>query len=182
MVAPFLLAIALISGDVPTIAPPCLPMASAQRNPAPSAFKDHRELREAIGDQMPHAKTMVMLYGAGGHLVTEQYSIILVRAANGIWRGSAVGRSQIWVKDAPFIPMDRVDWVLDNASSRELDDAISRRCPSDGKASSKPSDAGVPPLGSMTERIDVIMPGHSLSTFYADEGGEQMAKLIRPRK
>jgi len=181
MVAPFLLAIALVSGDGSTIAPPCLPTVSAQLNPAPSAIEDHRELREAIGDQMPHARTMVMLYGAGGHLVTEQYSIILVRAANGIWRGSAIGRSQIWVKDAPYIPMDRADWVLDKAAGRELDDAISRRCPFDRKPLAKPSDAA-PPLGSVTERIDVIRPGHSSSTFYADEGGGQMAKLIRPRK
>ncbi|RYE93841.1 MAG: hypothetical protein EOO77_44975, partial [Oxalobacteraceae bacterium] len=100
----------------------CLPAAVLQ--PTPSAIEDHRALRKAIGEPMPQSPTMVMLYGKGGHLATEEYSIILVRTANGIWQGTAVGRSQIWIKDAPYTPMNRAEWVLDKATGLQLDRAI----------------------------------------------------------
>lgn len=73
---------------------------------------------------MPPAPTMVMLYGRGGHLSTEEYSVILSRGVDNVWRGTAVGRSQIWIKDAPYTLMKRIEWVLDNDKARQLDDAM----------------------------------------------------------
>lgn len=124
---------------------------------------------------------MVMLYGKGGHLATEEYSIILVRTANGIWQGTAVGRSQIWIKDAPYTPMDRVEWVLDEATGLQLDRAIHRRCPASRKGG-KVADAGPPPLGFVGENIDVVVPGNAPTTFTSEEGEGTIAALIRPPK
>jgi hypothetical protein len=129
---------------------------------------------------MPQSPTMVMLYGKGGHLSTDEYSIVLVREADGTWRGTAVGRRQIWVQNAPYTPMKRIEWSLDKDAARRLDGAIAHRCPSDHKAATPPAGSGVPSRGIMTERMDVITPGHVSSTFYAEEGGSKIASLIRP--
>jgi len=179
MIALFLLAIAPVTGNASTNSP-CLPVASAVSKPTVSAIEDHRTLRKAIGEPMPQSPTMVMLYGKGGHLSTEEYSIIVVRSADGTWRGTAVGRSQIWVKDAPYSPMKRAEWALDKAAGLQLDDAISHGCASGGKTAAKPADSGPPPRGFVPERIDVVTPGHAPSTFYSEEGEGKIAALIRP--
>jgi hypothetical protein len=128
---------------------------------------------------MPQSPTMVMLYGKGGHLSTEEYSIILVKAADGIWRGTAVGRSQIWIKDAPYSPMKRVEWVLNEMAGRQLDAAISHPCLLT-QPSARSANAGPPPIGFIPERIDVLVAGHTPSTFYSEEGDAKIAALIRP--
>ena len=179
MIELLLLAIAPVAGNAST-GPLCLPVASATSNPTASAIEDHRALRKAIGEPMPQSPTMVMLYGKGGHLSTSEYSIVVVRAADGTWQGTAVGRSQIWIKDAPYSPMQRADWVLDKAAGPQLDEAISRRCPAGRQAIDKPADSGPPPLGSVPERIDVVTPGHAPSSFYSEEGEGKIAALIRP--
>lgn len=180
MIALFLLAVAPVTGNA-SANPPCLPVASAVSKPTASAIEDHRTLRQAIGEPMPQSSTMVMLYGKGGHLSTEEYSIIVVRSADGTWRGTAVGRSQIWVKDAPYIPMRRAEWTLDKAAGVQLDDAIAHRCASGSKTAAKPANPVPPPRGFVTERIDVVMPGHAPATFYSEEGEGKVAALIRPQ-
>ena len=179
MIELFLLAIAPVAGNAST-GPLCLPVSSATSKPTASAIEDHRALRKAIGEPMPQSPTMVMLYGKGGHLSTSEYSIDVVRAADGTWQGTAVGRRQIWIKDAPYSPMQRADWALDKAAGLQLDEAISLRCPAGRKATDKPADSGPPPLGSVTERIDVVTPGHAPSTFYSEEGEGKIAALVRP--
>lgn len=179
MIALFLLAIAPVTGNVSTNSP-CLPVAPAVSKPTASAIEDHRTLRQAIGEPMPQSSTMVMLYGKGGHLSIEEYSIIVVRSADGIWRGTAVGRSQILVKDAPYIPMKRTEWALDEAAGLKLDDAMSHRCSSGGKAAAKSADLSPPLRGFVPERIDAVTPGHAPSTFYSEEGDGKVAALIRP--
>ena len=179
MIELLLLAIAPVAENAST-GPLCLPVASATSNLTASAIKDHRALRNAIGESMPHSPTMVMLHGKGGHLSTSEYSIVVIRAADGTWRGTAVGRSQIWIKDAPYSPMQRADWVLDKTTGLQLDEVISRRCHAGRKAIDKPNDSGPPPPGSMLERIDVVTPGHAPSTFYSDEREGKIAALIRP--
>jgi len=181
MITLFLLAIAPVTGNASANLP-CLPVTSAVSKPTSSAIEDHRTLRKAIGEPMPQSPTMVMLYGKGGHLSTEEYSIIVVRSADGTWQGTAVGRSQIWVKDAPYSSMKRAEWVLDKAAGLQLDGAISHRCASDRKTAVKPADSGPPPRGFVAERIDVVSPGHAPSTFYSDEGEGKVAALIRPQR
>lgn len=159
--------------------PPCVPVASDHLAPTSSAIDDHRALRKALGEPMPQAPTMVMMYGRGGDLSTDEYSIVLARGADNVWHGTAVGRTQIWVKDAPYTPMKRMEWVLDEDQGRQLDDAISRRCPFDRSAASA-NNSGPPPIGYIARRIDVIQPGQTAITYYASEGDGKVASLIRP--
>jgi len=180
MIALLLLAIAPVAGNASSS--PCLPVASATSKPTASAIEDHRALRKAVDEPMPQSPTMVMLYGKGGHLSTEEYSIVVVRAADGTWQGTAVGRSQIWIKDAPYSPMKRAEWVLDKAAGLELDDAISHRCPSGREPAAKAADTGPPPRGYVPELIDVVTPGQAPSTFYSEAGEGKIAALIRPRR
>ena len=177
MIELLLLAIAPAAGYAST-SRPCLPVAPATAKPTTSAIENHRALRKALGEPMPRSPTMVMLYGEGGHLSTDEYSIIVVRATNGTWHGTKVGRSRIWIEDAPYSPMLRADWILDKATGLQLDKAITRRCPSNREAT---TDSGPPPLGIVPELIDVMTPGHAPSTFYSEEDDGKIAALIRPQ-
>ncbi len=158
---------------------PCIPIASDNLAPTSSAVADHQALRKAMGEPMPHARTMVMLHSRGGHLSTEEYSIVLARGGDGAWHGTAVGRSQIWVKDAPYSPMKRIEWALDRNKGRELDAALSRRCPFDRSAAGVDTSTP-PPRGLISERIDVIQAGRTPVTYYATQGDGKIAALIRP--
>lgn len=160
-------------------AAPCVPVASDYLAPTSSTIDEHKALRKALGEPMPQAPTMVMMYGRGGHHATTEYSVVLVREADNVWHGTAVGRSQIWVKDAPYTPLKRKEWALDEEQSRQLDNAISRRCPFDQSAASA-NDSGPPPLGFISRRIDVVQPGQAPITFSASEGDGKFASLIRP--
>lgn len=158
---------------------PCIPVASDNLAPTPSAVADHKTLRKALGEPMPQVPTMVMLYGSGGHLSTQEYSIVLARGNGGLWHGTAVGRSQIWVMDAPYSPMKRREWILDRNKGGELDAALSRRCPFD-RSAVQVDTSEAPPLGTMSERIDVIQAGRTPVTYYATQGDGKIASLIRP--
>lgn len=122
---------------------------------------------------------MVMLHGEGGHLATEEYSIIVARSADGLWRGTAVGRSRIWVEDAPYTPMKRAEWILDKATSQKLDSAIDRTCPFD-RSAADPARSGPPPLGYVSEMIDIVEAGQVHHSFYVEAGGAGIAALVRP--
>ncbi len=159
--------------------PPCVPVASDDLAPTSSAIEDHKALRKALGEPMPTAQTMVMAFGRGGHLSNGEYSVILAQDANNVWNGTAVGRGRISVKDAPFVPMKRIEWVLDKERSEKLEGAISRRCPIDRSVALN-RESGPPPLGYISERIDIILPGQSTLTYYASEGDGKIASLIRP--
>jgi len=121
---------------------------------------------------------MVMLYGAGGHLSTQQYSIIVARGDDGVWRGTAVGRSQIWLEDAPFRPMQRAEWTLDAQSGHQLDDAISGFCRRDLKAG-KTQPTLAPPLGFILETIVIVTPERGDISYFADKD-DPIAALVRP--
>lgn len=158
---------------------PCIPIVADHLASTPSAIADHKALRKALGEPMPEAPTMVMMYGRGGHLQTTEYSVILARGAHHTWRGTAVGRTQIWVKDAPYTPMKRIEWELDKDKARRLDDAIAHRCRFDRSAAqanySSPTAAG-----SISQRIDVVQPGHAPMTYGAPDGDGTIASIIRP--
>jgi hypothetical protein len=142
MIGLFFLASASVAD--PTIAiPVCVPVATDQLKPTTSDIEEHRALRQAMHEPMPNVPPMVMLHGKGGHLATQEYSIIVARNADGLWRGTAVGRSQVSVKDAPYTSMKRAAWVLDKDTAQRLEDAISRICPIDRIDSS--SGANEPP-------------------------------------
>jgi hypothetical protein len=159
---------------------PCVPRASDQSNATQSAIEEHRALREAIGEPMSQSSTMVMLYGRGGHLATQEHSIVLFRSRSGIWQGTAVGRTRIAVEGAPYQPMERAEWTLDRNAGRQLDDAIARRCPQSQPDVEGSSPSGPPPRGLIVERIDILRADLPISTFYASEEGGKIAALIRP--
>ncbi|MGT2516207.1 hypothetical protein ACVOMT_20195 (plasmid) [Sphingomonas panni] len=129
-----LLLLAMPMDAAATSAKPCIPIASDRLKPTSSELDAHRALRAAVGEPMPEAPTRVMLYGRGGHLSTEEYSIVVARDADGIWRGTAVGRTQMWIDGAPYEPLPRKAWVVDRNTGRQLDAALARRCRFDRSA------------------------------------------------
>jgi hypothetical protein len=144
---------------------------------------DHRASRRVfprpVKEPMPDQRPMVMLRGKGGHLSTEEYSIIVARSPDGQWHGTAVGRSKIWIGGAPFKPMKRAEWVLDKASGKRLDKAISRICPFNRDVRTE-QNSGPPPLDYVSEKIDVVSAKSKIHSFYVGSGGEGFAALIRP--
>jgi hypothetical protein len=159
--------------------PPCVPVASDRLAPTTSAIEDHKYLRKALGEPMPETPTMIMMHGQGGHLSTQEYSVVLARGADDVWHGTAVGRSQIWVEGAPYTPMKRIEWALDKEKGQHLDDAISRFCRFD-RSSISDNKAGAPRLSYVGERIDVVLPGQRPVTYNSSDGDGVVASLIRP--
>lgn len=154
---------------------PCLPAVSGESK-APSAIADHRALRRAVGEPMPRARTMVMIYGKGGHLVTSEYSIILARSADGAWHGSAAGRSQVWIKGAPYTNLAPAQWVLHRADGHQLDLTIAGRCFPNLRS------AGSDSRSFVAERLDIVRPGHATRTFHGMDVAPQIMALLRPPK
>ena len=111
MISLLLLAAAPVIERVAEGPPLCVPVASDQLKPTTSDIEEHRALRRVLGEPMPDASMMVMLHGKGGHLSRH---------------GTAVGRSQISVKNAPYTPMKRAEWVLDKVTAEKLDRAMDR--------------------------------------------------------
>ena len=172
-------AVASLNGNGTQPLHPCLPASREETTSVASAVDDHRAIRRILNEPMPDAPTMVMLYGKGDHLATNEYSIIVIRNADGSWRGTAVGRSQVSIVDAPFTPMKKVEWELGAEEGQRLDEAISRRCPS--KRPPKTSTlSGPPPLDFIRERIDVVQPNMNVTTFYVSVYKNKFAALIRP--
>jgi len=62
---------------------PCLRAATDQLEITPSAIEEHRSLRASLGEPMPQTPTMIMVYGKGGHLATQEHNIVAVRATDG---------------------------------------------------------------------------------------------------
>lgn len=157
----------------------CIPIASDHLKPTTSDVQDHAKLREALGEPFPQGKQMVMLHGTGGHLAKEEYSIVVLRSSAGVWHGTAVGRSQIMIQGAPFTPMKRKEWVLDKQAGIKLDKALSKKCAFD-RAAHDATTPAAPPLGYISEKIDVVTPGQPAYSFYVGEGGAKFADLLRP--
>lgn len=178
MIALLILAAVVVPDEGTAELPVCVPAPSDEKVGTNSALDEHRMLRRALAEPMPDAPMMVMLHGKGGHLSTEEYSIILARDVDGHWRSSAVGRSQIGVAGAPFIPMKRQDWVLDQANARRLESVISRTCPRDRKSTSSANSG--PPPDYITETIDIIVAGHTTTSFFVSDESAQLAALVRP--
>ncbi len=174
-----LLLLAMPMDAAATSAKPCIPIASDRLKPTSSELDAHRALRAAVGEPMPEAPTRVMLYGRGGHLSTEEYSIVVARDADGIWRGTAVGRTQMWIDGAPYEPLPRKAWVVDRNTGRQLDAALARRCRFD-RSATVADKSSPPPRGRMSETIDVVRTGRPTISYAASEGDGVIASLIRP--
>ncbi|MGF7156261.1 hypothetical protein [Novosphingobium gossypii] len=161
--------------------PLCIPVASDNLQATTSDIDAHKKLRQALDEPLPDETPMVMLHGKGGHLAEEEYSIVVVRAPDGQWHGTAVGRQRIMIVGAQFTPMTRAAWVLDDASGKRLSEAVSRTCPFDRTRSDETGAVPPPPpLGYISEKIDVVSEKGEQYSFYVSEGGDAIAALIRP--
>lgn len=157
----------------------CVPILARDGASAPSALGEHRALRLEMHEPMPQASTMILLYGAGGHMEARWYSIVLTRDDDdGLWHGTAIGRSQTWIKNAPYSPMNRKAWTLDKVAGEQLDAAINRTCPR--RSIVKGARLTPPPLNYITRRIDIIRSHEPLDTFDVDEAGQALAAMILP--
>ena len=87
---------------------PCRPMTTASAGPS-SVMIDHWKVRTDVGEPMPTAPTMVMLYTSGGHHETVTYSLIVARRADGGWRWTAVGQRSYWIGEEKSTPMPRAE-------------------------------------------------------------------------
>lgn len=174
-----LLLLAMSTDAAATPAKPCIPIASDRLKPTSSALDAHRALRAALGEPMPEASVRVALHGRGGHLSTEEYSIVMARDPDGIWHGTAVGRSQIWMDGAPYTPLPRKAWVVDRDAGRRLDAALARRCRFD-RSPTLADKSSPPPRGRMSETIDVVRTGRPTISYAVSEGDGVIASLIRP--
>jgi len=183
MIELLLLAMAAPYSAGPSRPEPCLPVATDQSEVTPSAIEEHRLLRASLDEPMPQEPTMIMVYGKGGHLATQEHSIVAVRSTDGLWRGTTVGRSGIRVQDAPFRVIPRVEWTLDAAVGLQLDDVLSNYCPptNEDDANLNGAISSPPPRGLISERVDIVMRGANLYTYYAGQN-DSLASLIRPPK
>jgi hypothetical protein len=139
-------------------------------NAQPNALKEHAALRSALGEPMPRAGSLIMLHAQGGHLSTIEYSIALERGPNRLWTGTAVGRSQIWVKDSPSTPLPRKQWTLSKESGQRIDHILQSSCLYAEPNQFARAKVGPPGLGAMTQRLDVLTPTRRRSAAFL--GGE----------
>ncbi len=181
MIELLLLAAAAGSSTPPKNQPLCVPVASDNLQVTTSDFDEHKKLRQALNEPLPNERPMVMLHGKGGHLAEEEYSIVVARGLDGHWHGTAVGRQRIMIVGAKFTPKTRAAWVLDDARGKRLSEAVSRTCPFDRTRSDETGSVPPPPpLGYISEKIDVVSGNGDRYSFYVSEGGVAIAALIRP--
>jgi hypothetical protein len=133
---------------------------------SPPAAADHAALRSALHEPMPQGKPRIMIYAAGGHLATDEYSIALERQPDSTWTGTAVGRGKIWVQDAPFYPIPRKQWTLAQDKAQRLDRIVQDPCfyaePTEFLGDMKEP----PPLGMMVVRLEVTTSTASRNTVF----------------
>ncbi len=142
----------------------------------------HRVLRHELGVAVPDAPTRVTIYSEGGHLATTRISIVAVRDAAGQWRTDAVGRSRIWVKDAPPDDMPHLTRTLDTAESRAVDTILAN--PDFWRETAPPSrETGPPPRDYASRDVAVVTPA-CVRRGRAGEAGQplliQLDKLLTP--
>ena len=129
-------------------------------------MKEHTALRSALGEAMPHADSMVLIHALGGHLSTTEYSIVLERQSNNRWTGTSVGRSQIWIKDAPYSSLPRKQWTLSEESGRRIDTILQSVCLYAEPSQFVSEQNGTPPLGAMIQHLDVLTPTRRRSSDF----------------
>jgi len=148
------------------------------------AMKEHTALHFALGEAMPHADSMVLIHALGGHLCTTEYSIVLERQSNNRWTGTAVGRNQIWIKDAPYSSLPRKQWTLSEKSGRRIDTILQSVCLYAEPSQFVSEQNGPPPLGAMMQHLDVLTPTRRRSSdfFGGDAKGltAELANLATP--
>ena len=134
------------------------PAASADADVLAGTIEPHRALRQELGVALPDAPVRVLIYSEGGHLATTRISIVAVRNAGGRWRTDAVGRSRIWVKDAPPSDMPHLARTLSAEDSRAVDVILAD--PDLWRETSSPvGHVEPPPLDHASRDVAVFTPG-----------------------
>jgi hypothetical protein len=137
---------------------------------SPGAMQDHRLLRQALGEAMPIASTMILVHAHGGDLASTEFSIVVTRGDDGAWHGTAVGRTQIWIPDTPPTILPRKAWTLSADNGRRLDAILDDRC-----LYAEPGDfhgKDAPAVGALGFQVDIVTPSHWRQVFFY--GGEAL--------
>jgi hypothetical protein len=144
-----------------------------------TAYQDHAALRAALHEPMPRAPRSVLLYAAGGHLGTQEHSIVLVRQSDSSWVGTAVGRGKIWVEGAPYYLIPRKQWTLPAEKARRLDRILEDPCFYAEPAQFEGGRDGPPPLGALVDRLEVVSEaGMRRALFLAGDQKGLTAELL----
>lgn len=88
----------------------------------------HVALRKSLGEPVLAGRSMINIYGSGGDLGTTEYSIMLVRGDDGIWKGTAVGQTTVWLQGASPMITPRKAWILNSRAGRKIDAILDSQC------------------------------------------------------
>jgi hypothetical protein len=123
---------------------------------------EHARLRQTLGSAAAlNTPPQISIFSAGGHLATEQISVVLIRDRKGYWRFDLVGESTIWVAGAKpqlFVPEQG---VLTPDDSRRVDAILADRCFAAEPTHFNPFDPKKPwPYGVITHTVEVNALGY----------------------
>lgn len=155
--------------------------------PRPSALDDHKALRSALHAPMPDAPTQIRFYANGGHLSDSWHSIVMVRDAAGVWTGTDVGRSRIWIEGAPMQPTPMQAWTVSDEDGRKIDAILADPCfyaePTSGWYDIA---SGPPPRSAFTIRFETMTPKRSRQTSFLGGSAKgrtgELFALILPKR
>jgi len=136
--------------------------------PIAGAGDRHATFRGSLKEPIPASQSTVSIYAVGGDLATTEFSVILTRDGGGVWSGTAVGQTKIWIEGAKPSLMPRKAWVLSDVKGRRLDEVLTDRCFYAEPTSFHNKQA--PGIGVLFTSVDVETPGHQRHFFY--KGGQ----------
>ncbi len=167
------------------LACPAIPTARGQGGllvmvaPAP-----HEELRNAQHAPLPGAPTQIRLFAAGGHLETDEYSVIATREPHGTWRLDARGRFQSWADTSRWTAKEPVTRELSYDEGRRLDAILADPCfYAEPATMDGLSGNGPPLLGALVVTLETASPGHHRSaSLIGPVGGltGEVERLLQP--
>lgn len=147
-------------------------------SPIADSLPSHQALRTAMGAPMPEGAATVMIHGVGGHLETTEYSIAIARGADGQWHGTAVGRSSVWIKDAPFSTIAPKNWTVPPEKGRRIDAIVDGACLYAEPAQFATNRDEPPPLGVLVMQLSIVTPrGRHRATYLGGQAKGLTAEL-----
>ena len=104
------------------------------------------------------------------------YSVVLTRGTSGVWRGTAVGRTQVWIQGAAPSIKPRIEWTLSENEGLQLDRILDDPC-FYAEPTTLPI-GGAPLIGAMGVHVDTITPTHARSYFSLDGDAEGLMQTL----
>lgn len=181
MIAAAVLAL-LTAAVAPPAACPATPPARAEATVA-SRVDAHRASSASQSVAFDPAPPAILIYGEGGHLATQRYSIVATRTDAGLWHVDARGDTKIWVKGASAHAITPVVHDLDAQKSAEIDAILADPCLWRAHAAVNRDGSGPPPLGLIPETLEILMPDRTRRVSVletADGPTARLMALVRP--